>query len=87
MFNECRSIAKLYKYDYEDSEADVILKTITTSGSPIKASMQRDVEKKSFTEHQQIFGDLIIKAKKYNFECPILTSCYVRMNVYQETVE
>ncbi|MDG1882873.1 MAG: 2-dehydropantoate 2-reductase, partial [Alphaproteobacteria bacterium] len=87
LFNECRSIAKLYKYDYEDSEADVILKTITTSGSPIKASMQRDVEKKSFTEHEQIFGDLIIKAKKYNFECPILTSCYVRMNVYQETVE
>ena len=57
LFNECRSIAKLYKYDYEDSEADVILKTITTSGSPIKASMQRDVEKKSFTEHEQIFGD------------------------------
>ena len=87
LFNECRSIAKLYKYDYEDIEADVILKTITTSGSPIKASMQRDVEKKSFTEHEQIFGDLITKAKKYNFECPILTSCYVRMNVYQETVE
>ena len=87
LFNECRSIAKLYKYDYEDSEADVILKTITTSGSPIKASMQRDVEKKSFTEHEQIFGDLINKGKKYNFECPILTSCYVRMNVYQETVK
>ena len=49
--------------------------------------MQRDVEKKSFTEHEQIFGDLITKAKKYNFECPILTSCYVRMNVYQETIE
>ena len=27
------------------------------------------------------------KGKKYNFECPILTSCYVRMNVYQETVK
>ena len=87
LFNECRSIAKLYKYDYEDSEADIILKTITTPGSPIKASMQRDVEKNFFTEHEQIFGDLITKGKKYNFECPILTSCYVRMNVYQETVE
>ena len=49
--------------------------------------MQRDVEKNSFTEHEQIFGDLINKGKKYNFECPILTSCYVRMNVYQETVK
>ena len=86
LFNECRSIAKLYKYDYEDSEADIILKTITTPGSPIKASMQRDVEKKSFTEHEQIFGDLINKGQKYNFDCPILMSCYVRMNVYQRNL-
>ena len=86
LFNECRSIAKLYKYDYEDSEADIILKTITTPCSPIKASMQRDVEKKSFTEHEQIFGDLINKGQKYSFDCPILMSCYVRMNVYQRNL-
>ena len=86
LFNECRSIAKLYKYDYEDSEADIILKTITNPGSPIKASMQRDVEKKSFTEHEQIFGDLINKGQKYSFDCPILMSCYVRMNVYQRNL-
>ena len=86
LFNECRAIAKLYKYDYEDSEADIILKTITTPGSPIKASMQRDVEKKSFTEHEQIFGDLINKGQKYSFDCPILMSCYVRMNVYQRNL-
>ena len=86
LFNECRSIAKLYKFNFEDSEADIILKTITSSSSPIKASMQRDVEKKSFTEHEQIFGDLINKGQKYNFECPILMSCYIRMNVYQGTL-
>ena len=86
MFNECRSIAKLYEFNFEDSEVDTILKTITISSSPIKASMQRDVEKKSFTEHEQIFGDLITKGQKYNFECPILMSCYIRMNVYQGTL-
>ena len=86
LFNECRSIAKLYEFNFEDSEVDTILKTITSSSSPIKASMQRDVEKKSFTEHEQIFGDLIIKGQKYNFECPILMSCYIRMNVYQGTL-
>ena len=86
LFNECRSIAQLYKYDYEDSEADIILKTITISGSQIKASMQRDVEKNSFTEHEQIFGDLITKGEKYNFDCHILMSCYVRMNVYQRNL-
>ena len=86
LFNECRSIAKLYEFNFEDSEVDTILKTITSSSSPIKASMQRDVEKKSFTEHEQIFGDLITKGQKYNFECPILMSCYIRMNVYQGTL-
>ena len=86
LFNECRSIAKLYEFNFEDSEVDTILKTITSSSSPIKASMQRDVEKKSFTEHEQIFGDLITKGQKYNFDCPILMSCYIRMNVYQGTL-
>jgi 2-dehydropantoate 2-reductase len=86
LFNECRSIAKLYEFNFEDKEVDTILKTITSSSSPIKASMQRDVEKKSFTEHEQIFGDLITKGQKYNFDCPILMSCYIRMNVYQGTL-
>ena len=87
LFNECRSIAELNKFNFEDAEADNILNAITAPGSPIKASMQRDVEKKSLTEHEQIFGDLIIKAQKFNFECPILTSCYLRMNVYQQSLK
>ena len=30
--------------------------------------------------------DLIEFGKKYNFDCPILMSCYVRMNVYQRNL-
>jgi ketopantoate reductase len=46
--------------------------------------MQRDVEKNAFTEHEEIFGDLISKAKNYNFDSPILTSCYLKMKLYKE---
>ena len=60
------------------------LNNITAPGSPIKASMQRDVEKKSRTEHEEIFGHLIAKAQENNFDCPILTACYLRMKVYEE---
>ena len=84
LYNECRSIAKSCGYVIEDEEAKNIIKSITTPGSPIKASMQRDVEKKSFTEHEEIFGNLISKAQLYDIECPILMSCYIKMKVYQD---
>lgn len=87
LFNECRSIAKLNGYTIEDSEASSIISNITVDGSPIKASMQRDVEKRSFTEHENIFGNLISKAEPHKFECPLLTSCYLRMKVYQDILK
>ena len=86
LYNECRSIAKSCGYVIEDEEAKNIIKSITTPGSPIKASMQRDVEKKSFTEHEEIFGNLISKAQLSDIECPILMSCYIKMKVYQDTL-
>ena len=46
--------------------------------------MQRDVEKNAFTEHEEIFGHLISKAQNYNFDCRILTSCYLKMKLYYE---
>lgn len=84
LYNEGRSIAKLCGFTFEDSEVKTVLNNITAPGSPIKASMQRDVEKKSRTEHEEIFGHLIAKAEENNFDCPILTACYLRMKVYEE---
>ena len=60
---------------------------MTAPGSPIKASMQRDVEKKSYTEHEEIFGHLIAKAQENNLDCPILSSCYIKMKVYEEKIK
>ena len=84
LYKECRLIAEYDGYKIKDEEANNIVKSITAPGSPIKASMQRDVEKNSFTEHEQIFGNLISKAKTNKIECPILMSCYIKMKVYQE---
>jgi 2-dehydropantoate 2-reductase len=84
LYKECRTIAKLNGFIVEDNEANNILHNITASGSPIKASMQRDVEKKAPAEHEEIFGHLISKAKNFNFESPILTSCYLKMKLYEE---
>ena len=57
-----------------------------TPGSPIKASMLRDIEKKGLTEHEEIFGDLIVEAEKFNLNCPILKTCYLRMKIYKENL-
>ena len=85
LFHECAEIAKLNGYDFDENEKNVQIKTVTNSGSPIKASMLRDVEKKSLTEHEEIFGDLIVAGNKYNVNCPILMSSYIKMKIYQET--
>ena len=86
LFDECKSIAELNGFLFDKTEVEGVIKAMTAPGSPIKASMQRDVEKKSFTEHEQIFGDLITAGNKYQFNCPILLSCYIKMKVYQETI-
>ncbi len=84
LYEECRSIAKLNGFTIEDDEVNNVLNNITAEGSLIKASMQRDVEKNAFTEHEEIFGHLISKAQNYNFYSPILTSCYLKMKLYKE---
>ena len=84
LFHECAEIAKLNGYDFDENEKNLQIKTVTNSGSPIKASMLRDVEKKSLTEHEEIFGDLIVAGNKYNVNCPILMSSYIKMKIYQE---
>ncbi len=84
LYKECRSIAEFNGYTIEDDEANSVLNNITFRDSPIKASMQRDVEKNAFTEHEEIFGHLISKAQNYNFDSPILTSCYLKMKLYKE---
>ena len=52
LYNECKSIAKLNGFTIDYNEANNVLNNITVEGSPIKASMQRDVEKNAFTEHE-----------------------------------
>ena len=84
LYKECRSIAEFNGYTLDDNESNNVLKNITFKDSPIKASMQRDVEKNAFTEHEEIFGHLISKAQNYNFDNPILTSCYLKMKIYKE---
>ena len=86
LYDECRSIAKFNGFIISDFETENILKNIMTPGSLIKASMLRDVEKKGFTEHEEIFGDLISEAEKFNFDCPILKACYLRMKIYRENL-
>ena len=44
----------------------------------------KDYLKKSLTEHEEIFGDLIVAGNKYNVNCPILMSSYIKMKIYQE---
>ena len=86
LYDECRSIAKFNGFIISKFETENVLENIMTPGSLIKASMLRDIEKKSFTEHEEIFGDLILEAEKFNFDCPILKTCYLRMKIYRENL-
>ena len=86
LFEECKAIGEMNGYVFDKLEADNIIKNITADGSLIKASMQRDVEKKSFTEHEEIFGDLISAGNKKHINYPILSSCFVNMKIYNETI-
>ena len=64
LFNECASIAAAHGYPMRAPALERGRTALTASGSPIKASMLRDIEGLKPVEGDQILGDLLRRAAK-----------------------
>ncbi len=59
LFDECRTVAGANGHPPRDAFAERARATVTASGSPLTASMLRDIERNAPIEADHIVGDLI----------------------------
>ena len=60
---------------------------LTTPGSPLKASMLRDVERGARTEAEHILGDLYARAQAHGVDTPLLGAALAHLRVYEKQRE
>jgi 2-dehydropantoate 2-reductase len=63
------------------TEATTIL---TTPGSPLKASMLRDLQRGAVTECEHIIGDLIGRGAAHGIDMPLLRAAAAHVRVYEK---
>ena len=57
---------------------------LTTKGSPLTASMYRDMQQGGAIEADQILGDLVARGRKAGLSMPLLSTAYANLWVYQQ---
>jgi 2-dehydropantoate 2-reductase len=83
IFDECASVAHESGYTPSDAFVASMRPHLTTPGSPLTASMYRDMLAGSRVEADQILGDLLARARGFGLATPLLEAAYTTLNVYQ----
>ncbi len=86
MFEECRAIAEGQGHAPEGVFLDRALATLTTSGSPLTASMLRDLEGNAPVEADHIVGDLLHRRRtdvSRHTEPSLLAAAYTHLKAYE----
>ncbi len=82
MFEECRTVAAAAGYAPRSEFAEFALGMMTMAGSPLSASMMRDMESNSEIEGDHILGDLVRRAHAFGVPTPLLRLAYCHAGSY-----
>ncbi|RYG97103.1 MAG: hypothetical protein EON58_10550 [Alphaproteobacteria bacterium] len=64
----------------------VALATLTQAGSPVKASMLRDLEAGQRVEAAHIVGDMLHRAQAAGLATPLLAAAWCHLQAYESTL-
>jgi 2-dehydropantoate 2-reductase len=81
MYAECLWVANAYGIPIPGAAQDQALKVLTESGSPLTASMLRDMLSGQRTEHEHILGEMVRMAQAMDLELPLIAAAYCHMQV------
>jgi 2-dehydropantoate 2-reductase len=79
LLDECRSVAVAEGYPPRDAYLDQIRHTLTATGSPMTASMLRDIENGAPIEADHIIGDLLRRGR----DLALLPIVYTHLKAYE----
>ncbi|WP_342149683.1 2-dehydropantoate 2-reductase [Methylorubrum sp. SB2] len=83
LLDECQAVAAANGYGSREKVLAGARKTLTAQGSPMTASMLRDIEGGARIEADHIVGDLIERGRKAGIETPILARVLTGLKAYE----
>ena len=79
---ECVAMATANGYPPTEAAHTVMTQRLTEPGSPLTASMYRDLQKGARVEADHILGDLLERGRKHGVEAPLVRAAYAQLSVY-----
>ena len=83
LFNECSSVAEASGFKPRAPFVEICMNMFTQAGSPMKASMLRDIERGAPTEGEHVLGDLVARARSLGIETPVLDLAHTHVAAYE----
>jgi 2-dehydropantoate 2-reductase len=84
LLDECRAIAERAGYAPRPEAVNRMMAILGASGSPLTASMMRDVERNARVEADHVIGDLLARAPEdWPVDRSILRLAYVNLKAYE----
>jgi 2-dehydropantoate 2-reductase len=86
-YAEACAVAAAAGHAIAASARDDAVGILTTPGSPLKASMLRDLQRGATTECEHILGDLIARGSVHGIDTPLLCAAATHVRAYERIRE
>jgi 2-dehydropantoate 2-reductase len=83
MYEECLAVARASGHAVPDNARAFAWKTLTQEGSPLTASMLRDLESGQRIEADHIVGDMLRRAREAGIKAPMLEVAYAHLQAFE----
>jgi 2-dehydropantoate 2-reductase len=80
---ECRAVAEAAGHPPRPAAAEAATAALTAAGSPLTASMLRDIEGGGPTEGEHVLGDLVRRAERMGVPTPVLKLARCHVAAYE----
>jgi len=84
---ECVAIATANGYPPDEKFHAVMMKRLTEPGSPLTASMYRDLQKGAPVEADHILGDLLARGRARGLEAPLVQAAFAQLSIYSHSLK
>lgn len=83
LYAECVAVAAAAGEPIPQTAQAIALGTLLQQGSPVKASMLRDLEAGQRIEGGHVVGDMLSRARRAGLEAPLLAAAWCHLQAYQ----
>lgn len=82
--DDCTAVAKAAGHMPREKVLSAFRNVLTQAGSPLEASMRRDLEAGGATEADHVVGDMLRRATAAGIDAPLLRAAYVHLQAHEQ---